>query len=387
MNQRNSENDMEQDRWFEALEWHATLSEGNEVVLTLETLRAWQQWILVADNRRVFDHVSRLISDCRGLSRVPLRPDKATANDGYDGTIPVTEWRTAQKRKKGNKRNSSARWAWRTLYKTSLLAATALLAAVLLVRPSWLGGIVGIHSPLTYRTPVGTLEKVILRDGSTITLGGGTRLSVHYTAHRRSIQLFHGEAWFKDKDFKHWPFVVTAGDGTITALGTAFVVNRDVDRVVVMVTSGIVEVHAAAHVANPQPIGLTRVPKPVLQSIRLHPNQEIIYSDDGTVGRVLQTSLNDATGWTRGHLVFDDVPLRYVIDNVDRYWSRRILVSPRAGELHFSGLIYENQIKGWLDGLRRIFPLAVSVHASHICVHLRRPASPPGQSACIHSGS
>src|SRR6185312_11086218 len=104
----------------------------------------------------------------------------------------------------------------------------------------WSGA--GQRGSVVYQTKVGELRNVHLPDGSSIILGGQTELSVSFSAQRRSVGLLKGEAWFQVAHRSHWPFVVAAGDGTITDLGTAFLVQRDSDRVVVTVTQGTVEI-------------------------------------------------------------------------------------------------------------------------------------------------
>lgn len=370
-------------RWLEALEWHTTLCEADASALTSGRLRAWQQWYAQPDNQKTFDNLSQLLAE-RASYRQPTAPSAAELeSDHYDPSVPLRVWRKAQQAETARGRLPSLKSTWVKASSGLILAAAAVLVGVLILRPSWVW--TGRARGLVYRTPVGQLTKVHLPDGSTVTLGGDTKLSVDYTARRRSIQLLRGEAWFRDREFPNWPFEVTAGDRTITALGTAFVVNRDADRVVVMVTAGTVQVSERAHVSPPRIVGRAsslQAPRPTIRLVR---DQELTYSDDGTVGRVIQTDRDVATAWTQGRLVFDDVPLRYVVDNVDRYWSRRIRVSPHAGALRFSGLVYEDQIEDWLAGLSRIFPVVVDNAGTDVCVHMRDSIHTPQQSACTES--
>jgi transmembrane sensor len=378
-------------RWIAALEWHTTLCEADGAVLTSAKVRAWQEWYAQADNQRIFDRLSRLLAD-RGV--YPPAPPQGcelgheTRSEEYDPSQSIMEWRQAQ-RVEGARRAPQAplnrgRWAARLTFG---LAAALALAALFILRPSWLPMIGGSGGRIVYQTGVGQRAEVELGDGSVVTLGGRTRLAVEYTARRRSIRLFGGKAWFRDKNIRNWPFVVNAGGGTITAIGTAFVVNRGSDGVVVMVTAGTVEVSAKASTFRMRALGQPSVALLPVPAIFLGRNQELSYNDDGTVGRVMRTDPRAVSAWTRGSLVFEDVPLRDVVENIDRYWSQHIVVSPAAGELRFSGLIYEDQVRFWLSGLRRIFPVTVQVNVqggsgAEVCVHTRDSASPPLESAC-----
>lgn len=376
-------------RWLEALDWHTTLCEADKAALTSGRLRAWQQWYGQPDNQRVFDQVSRLLTDhlrygqCAWPSAVELETDR------YDPALSIKEWYGTQQVEMAEKALPPAKRRWRNTSLAFLVAAAAAVAGLLVLRPSWLPTVGGSRGPVVYQTGVEELTKVSLPDGSTVTLGGHTRLRVDYTTRRRSIRLSYGEAWFQDKDISNWPFVVTAGHGTITAIGTAFVVNRDSDRVVVMVTAGTVEVSAQARAQRMLALGQTPVPVQPIPTVRLQRDQELSYRDDGTVGLIIRSDARSVTAWTRGLLVFDDMPLHDVIDDVDHYWSRHILVSPAAGQLRFSGLVYEDRIQDWLDGLSKIFPVAIDGTGADICVHTRaarashsqcRPAAPQSAS-------
>jgi transmembrane sensor len=254
-----------------------------------------------------------------------------------------------------------------------VLAAAAAALAVLVLRPHWLRTGPRSTPGVTYRTGHGELKTVQLADGSTVTLGALTRLSVDYTARRRSVRLFYGEAWFRDKDIPNRPFTVTAGNRVITAVGTAFVVNRDSDRVVVIVTSGTVDVSAVPPVPKLDSVHPLRPSSLTLPVIRVRRGELLSYSNRGTIGPVKEASPRTATAWTHGLLVFDNVPLRYVVQNIDRYWSRPILVTRRAGNLRFSGLIDEREIPEWLRGLSTIFPVTVEETRTSACVRMRAP--------------
>lgn len=380
MNDSSARKRKDSSQWLEALEWHTALCETPESELTSGTIYAWQQWYAESDNQQVFDDLSQLLANHRDY-RQPAEPsDAELENDAYDPSVPIRMWCERQQTRivGGGAPSFKSRWLKRSV--VTLLAVAAGLVAVLMVQP-WLIPLGGGRDHI-YQTRVGELTEIHLRDGSSVTLGGDTRLVVDYTAKRRTIQLIRGEAWFRDKDISNWPFVVTAADRAITALGTAFIVNRDVDRVVVMVTAGTVEVSSRIRMPRLRAAGLTQLPLQPLHPIRLVRNQELTYSDDGAVGRVTRTNSQVATDWTQGRLAFNDVPLRYVTDNVNRYWSRHIRVSPRAGELRFSGLVYEDQIQDWLAGLSRIFPVVVDNTGADVCIHMRDSTATRHRPAC-----
>ncbi len=345
--------------WLEALEWHATLHEGSDMEWTDARLSEWRRWYSQPKNRRIFEQISQLLEDRDAYCQRHGRPKDADADPGDPGAG----------------RARSPPFGWIKAAAGVLLAGAALACAVLALRVRWAGTRAAGPRAMVYETAVGQLETIHLSDGSTVTLGARTRLTAELTAHRRALRLLHGEAWFRDTDIASQPFSVKAGHGTITALGTSFVVDRDSDRVVVTVIGGTVEVSAmpdAAPRRTVHPGTRTRHP-PAVRMVR---GEALSYSDLGNIGPVTHVSAQAATAWAHGQLIFNGVPLRYVVENIGRYWSRRITIGPRAGRLRFSGLIYENGIQDWLNGLSTIFPVAVAEAGSSIGIHSRAPNAP-----------
>ena len=211
--------------------------------------------------------------------------------------------------------------------------------------------------PRIYQTSVGGIRDIPLRDGSSIVLGGQSSVAVAFSRQRRSVRLIGGEAWFKVAHDPRWPFVVTAGDGTITAVGTAFLVTRESDRVVVTVTEGTVEVSArppawpALRLVRRFTMSSLPLPVPVTRG------EELAFGENGALRPPKHVDTQAATAWTHGRLTFDDQPLQYVVQTINRYSSRRIIVGPAAGALRFSGIVFDDDIDDWLKSLEVIFPV------------------------------
>ena len=373
------------DRWAEALTWHHTLCETEEKELTSTLAREWGHWYADPENQRTFDDVSRLLADHSTYLKRP-RPSSAELEaDRYDLSVPIAKWRKPRAPHVTRKQRVSAGNRWRWLSGGFAVAAAATFAALIILRPLRFWSGTGPSGPVVYQTNVGELQEVHLRDGSSITLGGRTELFVAFSAQRRSVKLIEGQAWFKVAHHPRWPFVVAAGDGTITDVGTAFLVTRDSDRVVVTVTEGTVEM------AEGLPTRATRgteqgvAPRLALIPIRVTRGEQLAISDNGALSPLKQADTRAATAWTRGRLTFDDQPLRYVVETVNRYSSRRITVSPSAGTLRFSGIVFEDEIDDWLHGLERIFPVMVEERGTAVCVHLRnsKPLNERSHTSCI----
>ena len=333
------------DRWVEALDWYATLSESDAAKLTNAVGRKWQEWYADSENRRVFDDVSRLIAD-RALYRTRCRRRSAElAGNEYDPSVPISDWRRARSQRHTQSQRSVGRTQWWLLSPgiTTVLLIWCLVQLADGARP--------VSRRIVYQTDTGHIRDIRLRDGSQIVLGGRTRLTVVLSAKSRSVSLIEGQAWFKVADNPRWPFVVAAGNGTIKDLGTEFLVTRESDRVLVTVTQGAVEVLAKPR-RQPPVAGVAL--RAALVPIRVDRGEELVFEDDGAVGPVKQADIHAATAWTRGRLTFNNQPLRYVIETVQRYSTRHIVMDPSAGSVRVSGVVFADQIEDWIETLKSV---------------------------------
>ena len=168
----------------------------------------------------------------------------------------------------------------------------------------------------SFTTHIGEVRTVRLPDGSRIILDTDSLIRVALTKTTRGIVLERGRARFEVAHAAQWPFVVTAGGGTITAHGTVF----DVDtyrRVRVSLISGTVDVRYPA--VRDQPI--PRV-------IRLSPGQQLRFDPAMIVAPEAPVrTLPSDTQWVTGMKTFDDVPVRDILDEVNRYSKTKIVMA------------------------------------------------------------
>jgi transmembrane sensor len=348
------------DRWSEALAWYSTLRDAEKGDLTGAVGGRWQQWHSDAENQRVFDDVSRLLV-CHYLYSKRDRQSKTELNnDRYDLSVPIAAWLRPRASRQIQKLSSS-KTKWGRWSPAPVAAAAATVLFLLLSLCIWSTD--DRSSPVVYQTAVGELENVHLNDGSSIILGGRTKVSVAFSTKRRSIRLIAGQGWFKVAHDPRRPFVVSAGDGKITDVGTDFLITRESDRVVVAVTEGTVEV-------STRPSFWSRLR---LERVRVHGGEQLTLGDNGTLSRVRPTDTHAAIAWTQGRLTFDDQPLRYVIETVSRYYSRPIFASAGAGSLRLSGIVFENDIQGWLQSLNGILPVTVQEQGNSMRIEMHYP--------------
>jgi transmembrane sensor len=174
------------------------------------------------------------------------------------------------------------------------------------------------------------------------------------------------------------PFIVQAGSGRIAAVGTAFNVTRQADRVVVTVTEGAVTVTPEPQEPSASTMGEDAKGGKEVGIARLEAGHQLVYSDL----KVTPVTLADAAGaiaWREGRLKYRGELLRYVIDDVNRYAKRPIVLADEAaGEVSFTGTVFEQSIDSWLSGLEQVFPLEVEQTPEAVVIH-HKPDKTPGK--------
>ena len=128
-----------------------------------------------------------------------------------------------------------------------LAAAAAVVIGVMVLRPVRQSA---AHLSRTVVTPVGSIEKIDLPDGSVIHVNTASAVEVAFSAAERGVQLVRGEANFSVAKDKSRPFIVRVGHVDVTAVGTAFNVRRNRDAIELLVTEGNVRVDDSASGEN-----------------------------------------------------------------------------------------------------------------------------------------
>lgn len=175
-------------------------------------------------------------------------------------------------------------------------------------------------------TGVGEQRILTLDDGTRISLNTATRLSIDYDRQARRVKLTSGEALFEVAKRPDWPFIVTAADRTITALGTAFVVRRNEGDLAVTLVEGKIAVDSVRPVAHTQPLKIAT------------PGQRVTYTSDASA-RVDHANVDSLTAWRRGQVVLQSIRLADAIAEMNRYSTVRLsLEDEAAGDVRISGV-------------------------------------------------
>jgi transmembrane sensor len=247
------------------------------------------------------------------------------------------------------------------------------LAASVLVVVVLLGWAASKHSAslwatrsanLTVATGIGENRSVRLADGSTVVLGGNSRIDVRYSEHERHIDLADGEAFFKVAHDSERPLTVSAGHAVVVAVGTEFDVRCGHGTVLVSVVEGRVRVEPRVHFV---PLTLLTTIEPTLAPIAVSAGQETTV-DIGSIRRVANTvDLDAATSWTSGRLVFRMEPLQEVLEQVNRYSRRPIVLGdPAIAGVRVTGTVDADNVEGWVASLGSALGIGASEQGQQI---------------------
>ena len=201
-------------------------------------------------------------------------------------------------------------------------------------------------APQVYSSEVAARRDITLVDGTSVTLGGATRLTAQFSRDHRQVELAQGEAFFQVAHNAERPFVVNAGKLAIHDVGTAFDVRRTGDHVTISVTEGRVRIFNRADRTGD---GLEAVA-----------GQRVSYDPGRAALSVSSTDLARATAWQGDRLEFDNESLAVVVANINRYRRRPVRIEDAHLEaLTFTGTVKTDAIDDWLHALPQVLPVKV----------------------------
>ena len=214
------------------------------------------------------------------------------------------------------------------------VAAAAAIAFVILWRP-WFG-----DSPerLAVVTAVGAYQKLDLPDGSVVQLNTDSAIEINFTAGERRVRLVRGEVLFKVAKNPARPFIVTAGQVDVRAVGTAFNVRLRAERVEVLVTEGRVRVDDSAKGESLLQPRADAEPPLLGAGERASIALPAAGPAAATVQPVAPLEVERALAWQERRLEFDAVPLREVVEEFNRYNTHKLVIGdPRLEARRFGG--------------------------------------------------
>ena len=163
------------------------------------------------------------------------------------------------------------------------------------------------------QTATAETRNLSLEDGSQIVVGADSAVTHDFSGDRRRVVLLRGAAWFKIARDAARPFIVTAGDMTVTVTGTDFGVTMTEHTLSVALARGSVEVD------RPGPPKQTLHPGHHLSLDRETGSPRITKADPALMGR-----------WRSGQLIVHCALLSDVVETIDRYYPGTITLIGRS---------------------------------------------------------
>lgn len=215
-------------------------------------------------------------------------------------------------------RSAPAVWGRRMIVGGALAAAAA--AAAFVIAPEFTR-----PQPEIFETARGEHRQITLKDGATIHMNGGARLTVAYDRKARNVVLDRGEAIFDVTHDLDRPFVVAAGDRRVRVVGTQFDVRRLGGKVSVTVARGAVEVHPASGEG---------------EAFRLRPGQRLDHVEGGAEAQVTAVEPADVMAWRVGRLILRERALGDVVADINQQFATPIRIDdPALAAMPVSGVL------------------------------------------------
>ena len=311
------------ERFDAALAWHVRLEgdAGEDAWL------AFAQW-LEADpqNRVVFNHVDAASHE------ITARLSSASLNDFNPVVVRPPAWRAAAFSKR----------VW---------VPTSLAAAILVAGFFQFFGSPEIR---TFTTKVGEHRDIALEDGSVIHMNTDTALSVAMSRTGRNVRMEKGEAEFEVAADKNRVFSVELDTRRVEVVGTAFNIQRNDGRLSVAVEHGIVQVRQGTAPAAEAPV-------------RLMPGDRYVSSEGSTEYQIAKVNPAVVAPWRNGTLVFEDAPLAEVATQLNRYFTKTVVIDSEAtGAMRFSGILKIDDEASVLGRLEAFLPITVQEQANTV---------------------
>jgi transmembrane sensor len=308
----------------QAREWWVRVHRGN---LNKTEQRQFQLWLSASPSHQVaFDEVGHFWQEL----------------DGIKTFLPAAALTTKPRRR------ITSPW------QRGISALAACMLVFVLYRP------ISLMLRADERTGIAETRTVQLADGSTVLMNSETALAVNLTSNTRELELLQGEAQFTVSPDPSRPFRVRAGNGTVTALGTAFNIHLSPQGTDVTVTQHRVAVKLDGESPN--------APTQTL----VDEGQQVAYASESGLSAVKTIDTHIATAWQQGKLIVQDRPLGEVIAELNHYHRGYFLVAdPAIAQHRINGVFYTGKPIAALNAIEA-FQHLKSTRLSHYLVLLHR---------------
>ena len=223
-------------------------------------------------------------------------------------------------------------------------------------------------------TRVGEQKTIDLRDGSAITLNTGTQLVVDFTEQSRTILLERGETYFQVAEDPARPFTVELGVRSLTAIGTTFNVRKHPEHYQLAVFEGTVAVHPLTDEAiGAAPLVASAGQTAVIDAPGQRRGEEgwvVEFDVNRNQLRAFQPESMERYGrWRSGMLRFHREPLYQVVQELNRYTRKKILIEDAAVmEMSVYAAVNVKELDSALNALEQLLPIEITKHYDRIVI-------------------
>jgi len=235
----------------------------------------------------------------------------------------------------------------------------------------------GITRDGSYVTGVGERLAINLKDGSQVTLNTDSAIDVAFSAAERGVRLLRGQALFEVAKDHTRPFVVTANNRRLVAIGTAFDVRLDGTRIQVTMVEGTVRVERAIGArGTPDSNGTAPdIANPSSQIATITAGEQLTI-DEQQLNRIRGSDPERTTSWQRGQLLFDNTRLGDAIAEMNRYSERQLELRDTAlADLRISGAFSTSRPAVFVEAITMYFPIDVDYADEQKLTLIGRPST------------
>jgi transmembrane sensor len=186
------------------------------------------------------------------------------------------------------------------------------------------------------------ISRITLGDGSEVELNSNSDISFSNFRDQRHVSLNTGEAYFHVTHDSAHPFVVSAGEGSITVTGTRFNVWKYQDSVVVTVTEGSVRVQSERQGNDST----------------LTPNMQASFKSGDLKPKVVSVDTQTALAWRDGKLILNNITLGEAVPMLNRYLDEPLLLADQStADIRIGGIYSTRDIASLVKALPKVLPI------------------------------
>jgi ferric-dicitrate binding protein FerR (iron transport regulator) len=207
--------------------------------------------------------------------------------------------------------------------------------------------------PIVYQTAYGEIQKVVLPDGTRVTLNANSRLAVSQPwteGGNREVDLV-GEAYFEvaKKPATGQKFVVNTADLSVVVLGTSFNVNNRLAKTRVVLREGAVTLRLKDEAKLAE-----------ANEVQMLVGELVEFSKTSQQLVKQKVATEKFSAWKDHKLIFDNTPLDEIAQLIEENYGLKVrFADPALGQRKVSGTIPNENLKVLLTSIEAIFEVNV----------------------------